>query len=117
MRRTPRIKHDSLVGSNEECDHARLAAVGDIFWLSRIGPSLYPNTLSPTWKDVTPLPTASIRPANSVPRTVDRGLTTPGRGLMKKGLVARQEESVRFTVVAWILTSTALSTVVGRSPS
>src|SRR5271166_6445544 len=31
--------------------------------------SLYPNTLSPTSNDVTPLPTASTTPANSVPRT------------------------------------------------
>ena len=81
LRHTPRIKHDSLVGSNEECDHARLAAGGDIFWLSRIGPSLYPNTLSLTWKDMTPLPTASIRPpraSNCAPTF--RSATAPSPG-------------------------------------
>jgi hypothetical protein len=50
---------------------------------------LYPNTLSPTPNDATPLPTASTTPANSVPRTGDRGLIGPVRNLMKKGLAAR----------------------------
>jgi hypothetical protein len=45
--------------------------------------SLYPNTLSPTPNDATPLPTASTTPANSVPRTGDRGLISPVRNLMK----------------------------------
>jgi hypothetical protein len=53
------------------------------------GPSLYPNTLSPTPNDATPLPTASTTPANSVPRTGNRGLISPVRNLMKKGLAAR----------------------------
>ena len=63
-------------------------------------PSLYPNTRSPTWKDVTPLPTASTSPANSFPRTVARGLTSPVKNRTKKGLAARKPQSVRFTVVA-----------------
>ena len=63
-------------------------------------PSLYPNTRSPTLKDVTPLPTASTTPANSPPRTVTRGPMSPVRDLMKKGLAARKPQSVRFTMVA-----------------
>jgi hypothetical protein len=63
-------------------------------------PSLYPKTLSPTSKDVTPLPTASTTPANSFPRTVARGPTSPVKNLMKNGLAARQAQSVRLTVVA-----------------
>jgi hypothetical protein len=59
-----------------------------------------PNTLSPALKDVTPLPTVSTTPANSFPRTVARGLISPVKNLMKKGLAARQAQSVRFTVVA-----------------
>ena len=52
-------------------------------------PSIYPNTLSPTSKEVTPLPTASTSPANSVPRTLRFGLTSPVRNLKMKGLAAR----------------------------
>jgi len=59
-----------------------------------------PNTRSPTSKDVTPLPTASTSPANSFPRTVTLGRTSPVKNLVMKGLAARQPQSVRFTVVA-----------------
>lgn len=68
--------------------------------MSTEGPSLYPKTRWPSSKDVTPLPTASTTPANSVPRTVARGLMSPVASLMKKGLAARVAQSVRFTVVA-----------------
>jgi hypothetical protein len=61
---------------------------------------LYPKTRSPTWKDVTPLPIASTAPANSFPRTVTRGLLSPVKNRLMKGLAARRPLSVRFTVVA-----------------
>jgi hypothetical protein len=51
-------------------------------------------------KDVTPAPTASICPANSLPRIVARGLNSPVKNLEMKGLAARKPQSVRFTVVA-----------------
>jgi hypothetical protein len=78
---------------------------------------LYPKTRSPTSKDVTPPPTASTSPANSFPRTVTRGLLSPVKNLLMKGLAARKPLSVRFTVVAWTLTSTSLSLAVGFSTS
>ena len=59
-----------------------------------------PNTLSPTLKDVTPLPIASTSPANSFPMTIPLGLTSPVKNLEKKGLPDRKPQSVRFTVVA-----------------
>jgi len=68
-------------------------------------------------EDVTPLPTASTAPANSFPRTVTRGLVSPVNNLLTKGLAARKPLSVRFTVVAWTLTSTWLSLAVGFSTS
>jgi hypothetical protein len=52
-------------------------------------PSLYPNTRSPTEKDVTPRPTDSTFPANSVPMIVRRGRAMPVSSRMKKGLAAR----------------------------
>ncbi len=55
------------------------------------GPSRYPNTLSPTAKAVTLLPTASTDPANSVPQTrlPGPGLLSPVKNLRMKGLAAR----------------------------
>ena len=78
---------------------------------------LYPNTRSPTRKEVTPGPTASISPANSFPRTVTRGLLSPAKNLTMKGLAARSPQSVRFTVVACTLTRTSLSLAAGFSTS
>ena len=62
--------------------------------------SLNPNTSSPTAKDVTPLPTASTTPANSHPRTVAFGLSSPLKSRTMNGLPDRNPQSVRFTVVA-----------------
>ena len=64
------------------------------------GPSLYPNTRSPTANDVTLLPIASTSPANSFPSTVAFGLTSPLKNRTMNGLPARKPQSVRFTVVA-----------------
>jgi hypothetical protein len=61
---------------------------------------LNPNTRSPTSNDVTPRPTASTSPANSLPRIVTLGLASPVSNRTKKGLAARRPQSVRFTVVA-----------------
>jgi hypothetical protein len=68
-------------------------------------------------KEATLWPTASTVPANSVPRTVTLGRGSPVRARTKKGLPARKPQSVRFTVVAWTLTSTWLSLGVGLSTS
>jgi hypothetical protein len=73
----------------------------------------HPNTRSPTAKEATLWPTASTVPANSVPRTVTLGRGSPVRARTKKGLPARKPQSVRFTVVAWTLTSTWLHRTVG----
>ena len=76
-----------------------------------------PNTRSPTLKDVTPAPTASTSPANSFPRTVTLGLMSPVKNRTMNGLAARRPQSVRFTVVAWTLTSTSSSLAAGFSTS
>jgi hypothetical protein len=52
-------------------------------------PSLYPNTRSPTAKDVTPAPTASTSPAYSVPRIVRRGRTRPTENRTRNGVAVR----------------------------
>jgi hypothetical protein len=80
-------------------------------------PSLNPNTRSPAENDVTALPTASTTPANSVPRTVAFGFTSPEKNRTMKGLPARKPQSVRFTVVACTLTRTSPSFTAGVSTS
>jgi hypothetical protein len=79
--------------------------------------SSYPNTRSPTAKDVTAGPTAATCPANSLPRIVTRGRTSPVNTRMKNGLAPRMPQSVRFTVVAWTLTSTSWSVADGVGTS
>ncbi len=44
---------------------------------SAFAPPLMPNTSSPTWSSVTPAPTLSTLPANSVPRLVRLGRRMP----------------------------------------
>ena len=66
---------------------------------------------------MTPLPTASTTPANSLPSTVTLGLRSPVKNRTMKGLAARKPQSVRFTVVACTLTSTSWSLTVGFSTS
>ena len=48
---------------------------------------------------------------------VTRGLLSPVKNLVMKGLAARNPQSVRFTVVAWILTSTSFACGTGASTS
>ncbi len=68
-----------------------------------------PKTRSPTAKDETPPPIASTTPANSVPRTVTRGLANPVKTRTMRGWAARKPQSVRFTVAKRTLTSTSWS--------
>ena len=60
---------------------------------------------------------ASTRPANSLPRILTRGRTKPGEDPDEERLSPRKPQSVRFTVVAWTLTSTSLSLAVGVGTS
>src|SRR6478609_7059296 len=78
---------------------------------------LYPNTRSPTEKFVTPGPTDSTTPANSLPRIVARGWTRPVNARMKNGFAARVPQSVRFTVVAWTATRNSLGPTTGAGTS
>ena len=48
---------------------------------------------------------------------VTRGLLSPVTNLVMKGLAARYPQSVRFTVVAWILTNTSFARGTGASTS
>ena len=54
---------------------------------------------------MTPSPTASTMPANSVPSTVTLGRKSPAKKRMMSGFPARYPRSVRFTVVACTCTS------------
>jgi len=60
---------------------------------------------------------ASTTPANSVPMIVTRGLLSPVKNLVMKGLAARKPQSVRFTVVAWTLTNTSFVRGTGAATS
>ena len=51
--------------------------------------SLYPNTRSPGANEVTPSPTASTMPANSVPSTANLGRISPEKKRMMKGFPVR----------------------------
>ena len=63
-----------------------------------------PKTRSPTSNSVTAPPVASTTPANSIPGIRCFGLTTPVKKRVTKNSALRKPQSVRFTVVAWILT-------------
>jgi hypothetical protein len=63
-------------------------------------PALNPKTRSPACKDVTSPPSASTSPANSFPKILALGLTSPLKSLATKGLADRKPQSVRLTVVA-----------------
>jgi hypothetical protein len=78
---------------------------------------LYPNTRSPSEKLVTPGPTASTTPANSLPRIVARGWTRPVNARMKNGFAARVPQSVRFTVVALTATRNSSGPTTGAGTS
>ena len=54
------------------------------------GPSVYPNTRSPTWNEVTPFPAAATWPANSLPSTLALGRARPdSSGRMIHGFPSR----------------------------
>ena len=72
---------------------------------------------SPTANSLTAVPTASTSPANSIPRILRFGRSSPAKARQKNGFAARMWQSVRVTVVAWTLTRTSLSAGTGRSTS
>ncbi len=78
---------------------------------------LTPKTSSPTSNSLTAAPTASTSPASSMPRILRLGRRQPVKYRVKNGFALRQPQSVRLTVVAWILTSTSSSFGTGRSTS
>ena len=69
----------------------------------------------PAENRVTPGPTDSTTPANSLPRTVARGRKSPVSARMKKGWRARTPQSVRFTVVACTATRTSSAPTSGAA--
>src|SRR5919197_4615573 len=78
---------------------------------------LTPKTWSPTSNSVTAAPTASTSPANSMPRIFRFGRRRPVKNRLMKNSALRSPQSVRLTVVAWILTRTSSSFGTGRSTS
>ncbi len=78
---------------------------------------LTPKTWSPTSNSVTAAPTASTSPASSMPRIFRFGRRRPVKKREMNELALRSPQSVRLTVVAWILTRTSSSLGTGRSTS
>jgi hypothetical protein len=77
------------MGTTAACSKLRLAGLA-AKWSSPAQaysakePSHQPNTSSPGWNRVTLLPTASTRPATSMPRTGSLGLRSPSVGTTRR---------------------------------
>jgi hypothetical protein len=76
-----------------------------------------PKTGSPTSNPVAAAPTASTSPASSMPRIFRFGRRRPVKKRVMNSSADRSPQSVRVTVVAWILTRTSSSLGTGRSTS
>lgn len=99
-------------GTAAACSNVRLSGFGsttswEAHTYSANAPSASPNTSSPGRSRVTSLPTASTRPAKSVPRIRSFGARSPNTSLARYGSPRMRCQSRALTAAAWTRTSTS----------